>query len=59
MNKRLLTVAQAADRLGYAKETVRRLISQGQLPAVRLPSGRLRISEETIEHLLRPAIRHR
>ena len=51
---KFLTVAATSERLGYAKETVRRMIAQGRLPAVRLPSGRLRIAEADVEALLKP-----
>lgn len=40
-----LTVAQVADELGFSPRTVLRWIDAGHLDAVRLPGGRLRISE--------------
>ena len=50
----LLTVAEAAERLGYCKETVRRLIAEGRLPALKLPSGRLRVAEADVQAILQP-----
>ena len=50
----LLTVAEAAERLGYCKETVRRLIAEGRLPALKLPSGRLRVTEADVQAMLQP-----
>lgn len=49
----LLTVEQAAERLNCSTYTVRRLISRGQLRAVR--AGRLiRIKPRDLERALRP-----
>jgi excisionase family DNA binding protein len=39
------TVGMVADRLGVSTRTVLRWIGRGELEALRLPSGRLRISE--------------
>jgi excisionase family DNA binding protein len=40
-----LTVAQVADELGFSPRTILRWIAAGNLQAVRLPGGRLRISQ--------------
>jgi excisionase family DNA binding protein len=51
--ERLLTIAQSADRLQISERSVRRMISAGLLPAVRL--GRLvRIHPRDLRALERP-----
>jgi excisionase family DNA binding protein len=40
-----LTCAQVAEDLGVSTRTVLRWIDRGDLPAVRLPGGRLRVSQ--------------
>jgi excisionase family DNA binding protein len=40
-----LTVAQVADELGVSPRTVLRWVDRGDLDAVRLPGGRLRVSQ--------------
>jgi excisionase family DNA binding protein len=54
-DKSLLTTSQAADMLDVSRDTVARWIRLGQLPAVRLPSGRYRVRREDVERLLRQA----
>ena len=46
-----LTVAEAADLLGVNHQTVRRWISQGELPAVRLggPGSHIRIPRDAFD----------
>lgn len=53
----LLKVAQVSDRLNLRPETVRRMIKRGELPAVRLSGGHLRVREADVEGLLQPASR--
>lgn len=48
----LVTVNAAAKRLALHPETLRRWIQAGRIPAVRLPNGRLRITEAELEKLL-------
>ncbi len=43
--ERLLTVAEAAKRLGLCIETIRRYIAKGILPAMTLPGGHYRIKQ--------------
>jgi excisionase family DNA binding protein len=43
-----LTVADVADTLGVSTRTVLRWIERGDLPAVRLPGGRLRVSQTAL-----------
>jgi excisionase family DNA binding protein len=43
-----LTVAEVADELGCSARTVLRWIERGDLGAVRLPGGRLRVSERDL-----------
>ncbi len=56
-----MTVAQVADDLGFSPRTILRWIDAGQLEAVRLPGGRLRIPQSALVALLeagstRPAV---
>ena len=48
-----MTAAQAAKLLGVSAETLRRYVRLGQLPALRLPSGYIRIRRSEVEKLLR------
>lgn len=43
-----LTCAQVADTLGVSTRTVLRYIDRGDLPAIRLPGGRLRVNEAAL-----------
>lgn len=54
-NTELLTAQQVADRLSVHVESVRRWTRQGDLPAVRLPSGRYRYLAEDVAALARPS----
>jgi len=51
---RTISVAEAALRAGLQKETVRRYIAQGLLPARKLPNGYYRILEQDLNRLLEP-----
>lgn len=53
-NSELLTAQQVADRLVVHVESVRRWTRAGDLPAVRLPSGRYRYRAEDVEALTAP-----
>jgi iron complex outermembrane recepter protein len=48
----LLTTTQAGEMLGVSRWTISRWIGEGRLPAVRLPTGRLRIRREDVELLI-------
>ncbi len=48
-----MTAAQAAKLLGVSAETLRRYVRLGQLPALRLPSGYIRIRRSEVDKLLR------
>ncbi len=51
-----LTVAEAAGALGVSPVTVRRMIADGRLSAIRLgppPSGHLRVPPSSLESLAR------
>ena len=52
MADELLTSSEAARMLRVSKATITRYVRLGQLPAIRLPSGRLRIRRRDIEKLL-------
>lgn len=49
LDERLVSVSAAALRLGVQKETIRRWIAEGCLPAVRLRSGHYRIRVGDLE----------
>lgn len=50
-----LTLDQAADELGTSLRTVRRLVSSGQLPAVKVGNSRLvRVDRDDLDKLLKP-----
>ncbi len=51
----MLTTKQAAQMLNVDRTTIARWVRLGQLPAVRLPSGQLRISRRVVERMLREA----
>jgi excisionase family DNA binding protein len=53
----LLTSAEAAHMLRVSQKTIARWVRLGQLPAIRLPSGQLRIRRTDVQKLLgdRPA----
>ena len=47
-------VGEVAAELGVHPRTVRRWLSQGRLPYVRLPGGERRIPRDVIDGLLEP-----
>ena len=51
---RLLSVSEVAEHLGCRKETIRRYILDGRLPALQIVGGFYRVREEDIEKLLQP-----
>ena len=51
----LLTSSEAARMLRVSKATITRYVRLGQLPAIRLPSGHLRIRRRDIDRLLKQA----
>ena len=55
MADELLTSSEAARMLRVSKATITRYVRLGQLPAIRLPSGHLRLRRRDIEKLLRQA----
>lgn len=54
LNRRLVTLADAADALAVSTRTVRRYIADGQLKAVRLGRKTLRIKAESVERFIDP-----
>ena len=48
-----LTISEAAEVWGVARDTVRRWVTSGILPAHRLPSGHLRFDFQAVERLRR------
>lgn len=51
----LISVTQAADRLGVSGQTIRRLIAAGALPATRIGTKLLRIDPAEVERLAQPS----
>lgn len=47
----LLTVGEAAERLGVHPKTLRRWTNAGRIPFIRLPSGHRRFRADLIERL--------
>jgi excisionase family DNA binding protein len=50
---RLLRIDEAAHRLGLKPSTIRKLISHGEIPAVRPTKRAVRVREEDVEALIR------
>lgn len=48
-SERPLAIREAAAQLGVATKTLRRWVRKGQIPAIRLPSGRLRFRPVDVE----------
>jgi excisionase family DNA binding protein len=53
-DERMVSVTEAALRTGLQKETVRRYIAEGRLPAVKLPNGYYRVREQDLQRMLQP-----
>ena len=53
---RYITLDDAADRLSISKRSVRRLISEGTLPAVMINARTIRINEADLAKALRPVL---
>jgi excisionase family DNA binding protein len=51
-----LGVTQAAQLVGRGERTIRRLIAEGVLPAIRLPSGALRIRVADLDRIGEPVV---
>ncbi len=51
--ERLLTISQAAARLGISPSTLRVYADKGDVPSVRLPSGYRRFDPDAIERIVR------
>lgn len=51
-SERLVSVGRIAREFDCSSSTVRRWIRQGQLPAVRLASGAIRVRREHIENFI-------
>lgn len=52
MTGRLLTARLVAERLDVSCETVLRWVRRGELPAIRLPGGAIRIGEAQLDEWL-------
>lgn len=53
-NTELLTAQEVAQRLSVHVESVRRWTRRGEIPAVRLPSGRYRYRSQDVADLVAP-----
>ena len=51
-NKQLLTVSEAADKLGVCKKTIRDWTNDGRLPCIRTLGGHRRLRMDDIDLLL-------
>lgn len=54
---KLLSLDEAARRLGVTPGTLSRWIRAGRFPAYRTPGGRYRVAEEDLHLALEPALR--
>lgn len=52
MSAAYLTVAAVADELGFSPRTILRWIDAGDLTAVRLPGGRVRVPQSALDEML-------
>lgn len=59
LERRLLSINQAAEFYGCSTKTIRRMVSRGQLQAVRVGSSMIRIDAAEIEAQLRPVVNAR
>lgn len=50
----LVSIAQAAERAGVSRDTIRRRIADGSLPAARLGPRLIRLDPADVDALLRP-----
>jgi len=53
---RFLSVAQAADELGVTERFIRKLITNGELQAVKVGTRLIRIRRTDLEDLLQPVL---
>jgi excisionase family DNA binding protein len=54
LQRRLLSINQAAEFYGCSTKTIRRMVSNGQLEAVRVGAWMIRIDAAELEARLRP-----
>ena len=54
VEERMVSVTEAALRAGLQKETIRRYIVEGRLPALKLKNGYYRIREQDLAQMLQP-----
>jgi excisionase family DNA binding protein len=52
MTERYLAARAVAEQLGVSCETVLRWVRRGELPAIRLPGGAIRIGQQELEEWL-------
>lgn len=51
--RRLMTIADAAERLGVSTKTIRKRIATGELPAYRIGPRAIRVDQDDVDRLLR------
>jgi excisionase family DNA binding protein len=51
---RMISINEAAEQCGVDHQTIRRLISDHELPAVRVGKRVIRIDPADLEHILKP-----
>ena len=52
MTTKLLTPQEVSECLRVSQRTVERWLRDGTIPRIKLPSGKWRISEEVVKHIL-------
>jgi excisionase family DNA binding protein len=49
----LITVTEAAERLGVSRSTVERMVTRGEIGAYQLPTGTIRFSDFEVDEFLK------
>lgn len=49
-----VTPAEAAQRLGVTRDTIRRYVDAGKLEGIKTPGGQRRIDRQSLEDALKP-----
>jgi excisionase family DNA binding protein len=50
--RRLLSIRSVADELAVSTDTLDRVVRRGDIPIVRLPSGRRRVAREDLDRVI-------
>ena len=54
MAKKMISIEQAAEMYGVGRQTIRRLISDGEVPAVRVGKRVIRLDVNDLERAFKP-----